>query len=254
MENDNNAIHKQTFRLHSYEVDQRGVARPDILLSFMLDSAWGHTRDTEFSYSELNDEGQLWVLSRFLAVFHDLPKWDDEITVETWGKGTDKIFGLRDFMVCSQSEKKFLSATSAWLIIDRKTSRIQRIDALDRKFPTQLYRDEIETKLEKIETRDADKTDFKHVVRSSDLDVNRHVNSSKYLLWMLDSFPAEYSEKKNLKSFEINFLSEAKLYDEIYVSSMRDESVLSGGENFYCEVRRESGDAELCRARIVWND
>ena len=79
MEDLNNPAHKQTFRLHSYEVDQRGFAKPDVLLSFMLDCAWAHTKDTEFSYTELKDEGQLWVLSRFLAVFHKFPRWDDEI-------------------------------------------------------------------------------------------------------------------------------------------------------------------------------
>lgn len=135
MQDPTKATHRQTFCLHSFEVDQRGRARPDILLSFMLDSAWAHTKDTEFSYSELKDEGQLWVLSRFLAVFHDLPKWGDEIFVETWGKGTDKIFGLRDFIIHSKSGNKLVSATSAWLIIDRKTYRIQRIDFARQKFP-----------------------------------------------------------------------------------------------------------------------
>jgi acyl-ACP thioesterase len=247
MEDDNNAIHRQTFRLHSYEVDQRGLARPDILLSFMLDTAWSHTKDTDFSYSELMDEGQLWVLSRFLAVFHDWPKWDDEITIETWGKGTDRLFGLRDFVLYSKSGNKLVSATSAWLIIDRRTSRIQRIDSLGRNFPMQLDKNEMKIRLEKIEAQPAEKTNSIFVVRPSDLDVNRHVNSSRYLQWMLDSFPVEYSESNNLKSFEINFLAEAKIGDEVYVA------LSNGSEDFYCEVRRRNDNADLCRARVAWN-
>jgi acyl-ACP thioesterase len=248
MENPVIAIHKRTYRLHSYEVDLRGRARPDILLCFMLDSAWAHTKDTEFSYLELKDEGQLWVLSRFFAVFHGLPKWDDEILVETWGKGTDKLFGLRDFIIHSQSGEKLVSATSAWLIIDRKTSRIQRIDKLERNFPIQLGRNEIEARLEKIELQTAERTNFRSVVRFSDLDVNGHVNSSKYMQWILDSFPVDYSEKRSLKSFEINFTAEAKLGDTVYISTS------NFGDNFYCEVKRESDDADLCKARVVWND
>jgi medium-chain acyl-[acyl-carrier-protein] hydrolase len=246
MENPTTAIHKQTYRLHSYEVDERALARPDMLLSFMLDTAWSHTKDTEFSYSELKDEGQLWVLSRFLAVFHDLPKWNDEITVETWGKGTDKLFGLRDFIIFSDCGKKLISATSAWLIIDRKTSRVQRIESLGRSFPMQLERHELDVKLDKIEARPADKTDFSYAVRSSDLDVNRHVNSSRYLQWILDSFPGEYSEKRRLESFEINFLAEAKVGDEVFVSASQ------GGETFYCELKRGSDNADLCRAKVSW--
>jgi len=248
MGNSTEAIHTQNFRLHSYEVDRRGRARPDMLLSFMLDSAWGHTKDTEFSYSELKDEGQLWVLSRFLAVFHDFPKWDDEITVETWGKGTDKLFGLRDFIIHSKSDKKLVSATSAWLIIDRKTSRVQRIESLGRNFPMQLARNELDIKLEKIEARPAERTDLHDEVRYSDLDVNKHVNSSKYMQWILDSFPIEPYEGKDLKKFEIDFLAEAKPGDKISVS-------VSGTRgDFYCEVKRDEDDADLCRAIVVWNE
>lgn len=255
MENLDNAIHRQSFRLHSYEVDQAGVAKPDILLSFMLDSAWAHTKNTEFSYSELRDEGQLWVLSRFLAVCHEMPNWDDEILIETWGKGTDKIFGLRDFIIHSKAPQrgaatgeKLVSATSAWLIIDRKTLRIQRIDKLERNFPIQLGKNEIDAKLEKIETQSAERTDFSCIVRYSDLNVNKHVNSSKYLQWILDSFPLEYIEKRRLRSFEINFLDEAKLGDEVYIS------MFGAGESFYCEVRRENDNADLCRANVIWGE
>ena len=244
MENSTHALHKQSFRLHSYEVDQKGTARPDILLSFMLDSAWAHTKDTEFSYSELKVEGQLWVLSRFLAVFHDLPKWDDEIVVETWGKGTDKLFGLRDFIIPSRTGEKLVSATSAWLIIDRKTNRIQRIDTLGKKFPMQLEKSELDIKLEKIESQLVVDACVENVVHYSDLDVNKHVNSSKYMQWILDSFPTEVLAHKSLKSFEINYLSEAQLNDRILVSTA-DES-----EYHYCKISRE--DAELCRAKVVW--
>ncbi len=248
MENTASAIHTRNFRLHSYEVDQNGRARPDIILSFMLDTAWSHTKDTEFSYSELKDEGQLWVLSRFLAVLHDLPKWDDEIIVETWGKGTDRLFGLRDFIVHSKSDKKLVSATSAWLIIDRKTSRVQRIESLGRNFPMQLERNELDVKLEKIEAKPAERSNMEHMVHYSDVDVNKHVNSSKYLQWILDSFPVEYSEKRELKSFEINFTAEAKLGGKIYVASS------DAGDSCYYEVRRDNDGTELCRAIVKWNN
>lgn len=237
---------KRNLRLHSWEVDRRGRARPDILFSFMLDSAWAHANNSDFSYEALREEGQLWVLSRFLAVFHELPKWNDELTIETWSKGTDKVFGLRDFAVYSDSGKKLISATSAWLVIDRKTSRIQRIDLLNNSFPLLSERHEIESKLEKIEGRETTKTPFGHVVVYSDLDVNRHVNSAKYLTWILDSFPTELLDERDLKSFEMNFLAEAQTGDGVYVGSDDAEW------RRYCRVVREKDDVELCRAMIEW--
>ncbi len=244
MTEETKAIHRQTYLLHSYEVDQRGVAKPEILFSFMLDSAWAHANKSEFSYDALKAEGQLWVLSRFLAVFHKLPRWEDEITVETWGKGTEKLFGMRDFIVQSREGEKLISATSAWLVIDRKTSRIQRIDLLNSNFPLQLEKNALDIKLGKIETQPSEKTGFEYTVRYSDLDVNKHVSSSRYMQWILDSFPAELIEQKNLKSCEINFLSEARLNDLVFVSTAITE------DWHYCDIRREG--TELCRAKVVW--
>jgi len=260
MEISTKAIHKQSYRLHSYEVDLRGVARPSMLLCFMLDSAWSHTKDTEFSYTELDYEGQFWVLSRFLAMFHDVPKWNDEIVVETWGKGTDNLFGLRDFIIYSQDRKKLVSATSAWLIIDRKTQRVQRISSLGKNFPLQLHRDELDVKLRKIEMPNSKSKDFSRknligefTVRYSDLDVNKHVNSSKYLEWILDSFPAAFHETKSLKSFEINFLSEGGIGDLVRVSFVQVDDSRVHDDIFYCDVRRTSDAVELCRAKLIWN-
>ncbi len=184
--------------------------------------------------------------SRFLAVFHNMPRWDDEISVETWGKGTDRLFGLRDFVMYSASREKLVSATSAWLIVDRKTLRVQRIESLKKNFPAQSDRNELDVKLEKIESRPVGPTGLEYVVRYSDLDVNKHVNSSKYMQWILDSFPVEFVEKRSLRTFEINYLSEAQLGDTIVVSSQ------DAGDHNYCDVKRESDNLELCRALVNW--
>ncbi len=237
---------RRTFRLHSWEVDQQAKAKPDILFSIMLDSAWAHANNSDFSYEALREEGQIWVLSRFLAVFHELPAWDEEITVETWSKGVDKLFGLRDFTVLSESGTNLASATSAWLVIDRRTSRIQRINLEHSDFPVQLDRHAIETKLGKIEEQEAGKTDFEYVVRYGDIDVNNHVNSSRYLRWIVDSFPRAVLDEKRLASFEINFLAEAQHGDKVYVTSA------DAGDYYYCQVMREKDGVELCRAKIIW--
>jgi acyl-ACP thioesterase len=237
---------KRTFRLHSWEVDHKGRAKPDVLFSFMLDSAWAHANNSEFSYDALKEEGQLWVLSRFLAVVHELPRWDDEITVETWSKGTDKLFGLRDFAVVSGAGSKLVSATSAWLVIDRKTSRIQRIDLENSNFPVQLERHEIDTRLGKIGECETSRTDFDYVVKYGDIDVNNHVNSSRYMRWILDSFPRAVLEDKRLGSFEINFLAEAQYGDRVYVSTA------DTGDYYQSEIIRERDGVGLCRTRLVW--
>ena len=51
---------------------------------------------------------------------------------------------------------------------------------------------------------------------------------------------------RSLKTFEINYLSEAQLGDTIVVSSE------DAGDHYYCDVKRESDNLELCRALVNW--
>ena len=247
MARDNNGIWIEKYRIHSYEVDRSSRALPHVLLCYMLNSAWAHVNDSRFSFNSLHDDGQFWVLSRFLAVFHQIPRWDDELTIETWGKGIDKLFASRDFVIYSDAREKLISATSAWLIIDRKTLRPLRMETLKEQFPFQSERHELENKLEKIRARSVPGTNTEFKVRYSDLDVNQHVNSSKYMQWILDSFPVEILEGKNIKSFEINYLAEAQLDDRISVFIGPD------AEQYYCVITRADDKTELCKAIVTWS-
>ena len=55
------------------------------------------------------------------------PVWDDRVRVETWHRGMERIFGLRDFRVESISGDTLGMASTAWLILDSKTRRPIRI-------------------------------------------------------------------------------------------------------------------------------
>ena len=69
----------QEHRIGSYEVDVRGMARPSVLFSYMVDVAWNHIESTEFSFSELRSKEQLWVASKVFILFNQFPKWNEKV-------------------------------------------------------------------------------------------------------------------------------------------------------------------------------
>lgn len=81
----------------------------------------------------------------------------------------------------------------------------------------------------------------------SDIDVNQHVNSTRYLQWMLDSHSHEFLKTRTPTSIELSFLSEALPDDEVTVLSETN----ADGE--LCCVKRTADGRELSRARIVWS-
>jgi medium-chain acyl-[acyl-carrier-protein] hydrolase len=241
------AVWKEKYVVRSYEVDVRKRVKPHVIFSYLLDSAWNHALSSEFNYEDLSNRGQFWALARFLMVFDQFPEWNESVVVETWGKDIDRFYALRDFTIHSTMCKKFAAATSSWLILDRNTYRPQKLERLREKFPFQFGKHELDVKLGKIPAPVHEIEHSRDVVHFTDIDVNKHVNASKYVQWIIDSFHVDVSVTRDLKSFEINFISEAKLDDEIIVS------VESAQNQDLCTIKRAADDRELCRARLIWS-
>lgn len=81
----------------------------------------------------------------------------------------------------------------------------------------------------------------------SDIDMNRHVSSAKYLQWITDSCPSDFLAEKCLRSVEISYLAEALLGDEVTICFEPSE------ERELCSIGRAADGKELCRAKIRWN-
>jgi medium-chain acyl-[acyl-carrier-protein] hydrolase len=82
----------------------------------------------------------------------------------------------------------------------------------------------------------------------SDIDVNRHVNNSRYVGMLLDSYPLSFHFMHTLSALEINFLGETVNGDTLLLASTQ-----TGPAEFHHDMRKELGRAEVCRARLQWN-
>jgi acyl-ACP thioesterase len=179
-------------------------------------------------------------------IVRDQPKWRDQLSIETWGKGIERLYALRDFKVSSSSGETLVSATSSWVILDRNTGRPQRFDVKSDGFPWQPQKQEIETSLEKVPELQGGKQIANFQVYFSDIDVNRHVGSARYLQWIIDGHSQEQLETAAPTAIDLSYLTEAMPSDEVLVfSELRNDHEL-------CSVQRASDKKELCRAQIRW--
>jgi acyl-ACP thioesterase len=239
-------VWKEKRVVESYDVDLCGRLRPHILFSYLLNAAWNHVKNTRYGYAELSELNLMWVLIKFQMVVSIQPKWSDQLSIETWGKRIERIYALRDFRVSAPSGATLVSATSSWLILDRTTGRPQRFDAKTDGLPWQPQKEEIETDMKKVSELQAGRKVASFRVHFSDIDVNRHVGSAKYLQWFMDSHSLEQLEKATPQAIDLSFLTEAILDDELLVISEQRNG------NELCSLRRANDSKELCRARIKW--
>jgi acyl-ACP thioesterase len=241
-------VWKEQRVVESYEIDMFGMLRPHMLFGFLLNSAWGHTQGTPYDFSALSERHQLWVLSKLQLEIRKPSQWGEQISIETWSKGTDRFYALRDFIIWSAHGEKAASATTAWMVLDKSSYRPQKLERMKDDFPSIPGKEEMQTKLKKVPEMEGGTDRAQFDVHFSDIDVNRHVTAAKYLQWILDSYPFEHHAQNRMTSVEISFVAEAVMGDRVTVRAE------SGPDGELLAVRRSSDGKDLCRAVMGWGE
>ncbi len=225
---------KQDFSVQSYETDHNGLFRPVSFLNHAQEIANIHAQSLGFGFDNLISSGVIWVLSRIHVQFRRLPIWKEKLSIETWHKGSDRLFGFRDFSVSDITGNEIITATSSWLIIDYDTRRVKRIGSvLGSEFKDVNLRDAIKTPADKLSSPDNLCLTSAHKTSLSDLDINGHANNARYLEWAIDSLPFTISKKLAINELWINFNNESLLGDniDIFTSDTPDIFIEGKKEN-----------------------
>lgn len=238
--------YSQQIRVQSYHTDQYGKSSICSLFNFMLEAAWAHAQIMDWGYDQLQSQNMFWVLSRMYVIVEKYPHWQDQISLNTWSAGTDGMYAYREFMLQDGEGKVFLRASTAWLILDRRTRRIvllkEYMDTFPRYQGTSACRAPEKIRPPKM----AEDLRFTPVL-FSELDINRHFNSVKALERVLDHFGIDFLNNYEPESIEVNYLKEGLAGDRLAVSTVR------GSEPEYLSsIVREQDRVNLSNMKITW--
>lgn len=203
-----------------YETDSAKDLKPFAFMNIAQELANRDAIRLGFGYDRLMELNTIWVLSRMEVRFLRAPLWRETVEMDTWHKGEDGIFSLRDFLIRNEEgTEDLVTATSSWLIINLETRRIQRPQLLfdDTTLSEKTERHAIKTPCAKIEVPDRDllRPAGQKTVNHSDIDFNGHVNNAKYIEWALDYLDPALVTSRKVDRFRINFNNEAHLSDRI---------------------------------------
>jgi acyl-ACP thioesterase len=238
------------YSISFYEVDTKNEVFLPILWSIMQETAWHHADHLRLGYSHLMEQNYFWVLSRLSIDMEEYPRWGDEIKVKTWLTGTGRLFALRQFSVADSKGKVIGRANSAWLVLDLKSRKPQKIEPVFKHIEHLFDGLPPAEEPPKILAPAHPKMERSYAVRYSDIDMYHHVNNIKYVEWILDSFPFEMNQTYQIHTFEINFLAESSCGDAIAIHS---ETLQESPPAFLHNIIRKGDGRELCRARTGWN-
>lgn len=212
-----------------YDTDASWRLKPTSFMNLAQEAAGRHAVYLGFGYDDLIKCNTAWILSRVHVEFVDAPKWREEVTLNTWHKGLNRLFYLRDFLVTDNEGKTRVKATTSWLVLNLETRRLVR-DPMLMEEGTVCDESVIETPADKVQMpKDAaPELVRRHAVSYSDIDTNGHTNNAMYMQWAMNSVDYETASSKPVKEFTINFNHETKAGDvvDIYRASVEKEDGL----------------------------
>ena len=212
-----------------YDTDASWRLKPTSFMNMAQEAAGRHAVYLGFGYDDLIKTNTAWILSRVHVEFVDTPKWRDEITLNTWHKGLNRLFFLRDFLITDSEGKERVKATTSWLVLNLETRRLVRDPNLMEE-GTVCTENVIETPADKVQMPKYVEAELvrTHLVSYSDIDTNGHTNNAMYMQWSMNAVGYDITSSRPVKEFTINFNHETKAGDhvEIYRAFVEKEDGL----------------------------
>lgn len=184
----------------------------------LLNAADFHSNDRGYGVNYLNSVNKTWVLSRLSVELDKIPAIYEDFVVETWIDSVIRYFTNRNFKITNKDGYVYGYGKSIWAMIDTTTR--QPVDIL--KISNETISEYLETdyanpikKSSRVKLDDDLKLQQSILTTYSDIDINGHVNSIKYIEHILDLFPIEYYKKYRIKRFDIAYIMESHNNDKL---------------------------------------
>lgn len=239
-------LHKQDFLVLSNEADIHHLASVFSIGNYLQEAGRSHAEELGWGVNLLRTKKQFWVLARLHIQLLKRPAPGQVVTVHTWPKGTDRHFALRDFLVFLDDEL-ICRATSTWALLQLPQRRPIALGDLDKRMFERKDEHAIATIPDKIESPLLTGEPMHHTVVFSELDQNGHVNNTRYLNWMLDTFTTEFHRTHEVAEIQANYLAE--VFPDQLITFYRQEVAKN---RFVLELQDDKGKA-LFRGNILFS-
>ena len=222
----------------------------------LLNAADFHSNDRGYGVNYLNTINKTWVLSRLSIELERMPAIYENFIVETWIDSVMRYFTNRNFKIADDEGRVYGYGKSIWAMIDTATRQ-----------PVDILKTNGETISKYLETEyvnpirksprvklDTDLKLQKSILATySDIDINGHVNSIKYIEHILDLFPLGQYKKYRIKKFDIAYIMES--YNNEKLNFYTDiDSITECNNTVFIRVTKSGSEdeKEVCRCQITF--
>lgn len=237
-------VGEYSFTIRPFEVDFRNKLTLPLLTNYLLNVAGYHAGARGFGLEDIQKNNHSWVLSRISIEMYNYPYNNDEILIQTWVENVMKMFTLRNFAILDKNGVAMGYVKTVWAMIDTETRK--PVLLTDKKLISYICDKEcpIERSIKFAQTTSESQLIDSFKVKYSDIDINQHLNSSKYIEYIVDAFSLMDFEKSEISRFEAEFIEEC-LFDEKLFLYKTEVS-----EHDYLIDLKNKDEKTVCKSKI----
>ena len=258
-------IERYRFAVEPFHVDFTGHLLLGVLGNHLLNAAGRHSHNRGWGIDQLNEVHYTWVLSRLSIELTETPAQYEHVEVETWVESVMKLFTERNFLIRNADDGRIYGyARSIWAMIDVETRQPANLLTL-KDGDILRYVLTAEEKPCPIAKHGRIRVGNQVPLRTistyySDVDINGHINSVKYIEHILDLYPRAQYVYHRVRRFEIAYKAESFMGDSLSFCWQPTEETLSDGlpAEEHIEVRKNFGAENkpegevVVQAKIIW--
>lgn len=212
-----------------------------LLINRLIEVATLHANELGIGYATLSGHGHTWVLSRVAVDVVRYPRVNDNYIVRTWICSMTRLFSERDFEICTADGQPVGYARTVWAALDVSTRSVADISYLQEAGDLVAHKEcPVEKPSRPMPLKEY--TSAGYTFKYTDIDFNRHVNSSRYIELLLNQWSLDFHDSHRLSRFEIAYLHEA------YFGETVDVRLCDTPHGIRAELA--APDRPLCRALL----
>ncbi|MBQ6595211.1 MAG: hypothetical protein IJH78_06075 [Clostridia bacterium] len=197
-------------QLRTCDCDAGAFWKPSSILEIMQETAAEHCDRLRASRARLEERGLCWVLSRTGVSMSRLPVYGERVTVETYLTPVKHLFYPRGNVIRDASGEVIGRANSYWLLMDLETRRMVNDEYVQSCLPASLQAEEAVRLNRPIRPLDGEVRRAELLPRFSELDLNGHVNNTRYMDWCCDALGREILTERHIMGFWVYYENELR--------------------------------------------
>ena len=145
------------------------------------------------------------MLHRLHIQVFKMPHKEEDVVIETWPSGIDRLFALRDYRMMRQDGEVLVNATSEWMLIDlmRRRPLRQTEKVVEMSTSHQIEKLRMAPLLQEQDRAVQMKEARLFTATFDNIDFNGHVTQASYMRWLTNSLPFEFLKNHVLTEVEV---------------------------------------------------